>query len=482
MQYILLAPVLFPFILSIVLFLNKWEEKIRNRWIISGIIFNFLLLIFNVFIIKSNRIHVLKLNEFIDIYFEMDITGIVFCFLVSFLWILTAFYSIGYMHHERKPNRYFTFFTATLGVTIGIALSGNLITLYLFYELLTLFTFPLVIHAGNETALKAGYKYLIYSFGGAALSLFGMFMIFSKTQSLDFSPGGIIQPVYIKELPYYFMAYVLTFCGFGVKAGLVPFHSWLPSAMIAPTPVSALLHAVAVVKSGIFSLIRMSYFIFGPAVILLIKGNDLALIFILITILTGSFLAIHQKNLKKRLAYSTISQLGYIMLGLVVLNPDSFTGGMLHMIFHALIKITLFFCVGAIMHITGKTEIQEVQGLGKQLPILMWCFSLSAISLVGIPPTNGFVSKWYLATGSLQSGSFIIPVVLLLSALLTAGYLLPIITTAFFKPIPEGEPVYKEPSPSMLIPIIILTGIVLLTGLFPNPIINILDAIASSVI
>jgi len=312
--------------------------------------------------------------------------------------------------------------------------------------------------------------------------LFGMFMIFSKTQSLDFSPGGIIQPVYIKELPYYFMAYVLTFCGFGVKAGLVPFHSWLPSAMIAPTPVSALLHAVAVVKSGIFSLIRMSYFIFGPAVILLIKGNDLALIFILITILTGSFLAIHQKNLKKRLAYSTISQLGYIMLGLVVLNPDSFTGGMLHMIFHALIKITLFFCVGAIMHITGKTEIQEVQGLGKQLPILMWCFSLSAISLVGIPPTNGFVSKWYLATGSLQSGSFIIPVVLLLSALLTAGYLLPIITTAFFKPIPEGEPVYKEPSPSMLIPIIILTGIVLLTGLFPNPIINILDAIASSVI
>ncbi len=482
MQYLLLAPILFPFILSIVLLFNKWEEKIRNRWVLCGIIINFLLLIHNVFILKENRIHVLKLNEFIDIYIKMDTAGIVFCFLVSFLWILTSFYSIGYMHDERKQTRFFIFFTATLGVTNGIALSGNLITLYLFYELLTLFTFPLVIHAGNETALKAGYKYLIYSFGGAALSLFGMFMIFSKTQSLDFIPGGIIQPVFTKELSYYFMAYVLTFCGFGVKAGLVPFHSWLPSAMVAPTPVSALLHAVAVVKSGIFSLIRMSYFIFGPTVIMLIKGNDFALVFILITILTGSFLAIHQKNLKKRLAYSTISQLGYIMLGLVVFNPDSFAGGMLHMIFHAFIKITLFFCVGAIMHITGKTEIQEIQGLGKQLPILMWCFSLSAISLVGIPPTNGFVSKWFLAIGSLQTGSFVIPIVLLLSALLTAGYLLPIITTAFFKPIPAGESVYTEPSPFMLIPIIILTGIVLLTGLFPNPIINILDTIAISVI
>lgn len=482
MKIFLIAPIIFPFIIALILTFKKSNAAHRNRIIISGVTVNFLLLLFNVLFFKQTRIHILRFNEFVDIYFKIDAIGLVFCFLVSILWIFTSVYSISYMEHERKPERFFIFFTATLGVTVGISLSGNLITLYLFYELLTLFTFPLVIHAGSDEALKSGYKYLIYSFTGASFSLFGMFLIFSKTHSLDFIPGGIIESIQPNEIFYYFMAYVLLFIGFGVKAGLVPFHSWLPSAMVAPTPVSSLLHAVAVVKSGIFSLMRMTYFIFGPIAIVAIKGHHFALIFILLTILTGSFLAIHQNNLKRRLAYSTISQLGYIMLGLVVFNPNAFTGGMLHMLFHALIKITLFFCVGAIMHITHKTEISEIQGIGKQMPVLMWCFSLSAISLIGIPPTNGFVSKWYLATGGLQSGSIIIPIVLLLSALLTAGYFMPIISAAFFKPIPEDEPTYKDPPPMMLVPIIILTGIVLISGLFPNPIITVLNNISRSVI
>lgn len=477
----LTIPILFPFVVALVLAIRKYEPKTRNKVVIWGIFINFIFVVLNIFVFKNTRIHVLTLNELVDIYLKIDMIGLVFCFLVSILWIFTSIYSTEYMSHERKANRFFVFFTATLGVTIGISFSGNLITLYLFYELLTLVTFPLVIHAGNENALKSGYKYLIYSFAGAASSLFGMLLVFSKTQSLDFIAGGLIQSIDTQETIYYLTAYMLIFLGFGVKAGLVPFHSWLPSAMIAPTPVSALLHAVAVVKSGIFSLTRITYFIFGPLAIIAIKGNIFALIFILLTILTGSFLAIHQNNLKKRLAYSTISQLGYIMLGLVVFNPDSFAGGMLHMIFHALIKITLFFCVGAIMHITHKTEINEIQGLGKQQPKLMWCFSLSAISLIGIPPTNGFVSKWYLATGGLQYGSIMVPIVLLLSALLTAGYLFPIISTAFFKPIPEGEPSYKEPPSMMLIPIMVLTGIVLITGLFPNPIIDVLNIISHQI-
>lgn len=482
MKLFLIAPVFFPFLIALLLLMKKWDVKERNRLILSGVSINFLLLTLNILFLKQGRIHILKFNEFVDIYFKIDTLSVVFCFLVSLLWIFTSIYSISYMEHEKRTKRFFIFFIATLGVTVGISISGNLFTLYLFYELLTLCTFPLVIHVGNDAALKAGYKYLIYSFTGATFSLFGMFLIFSKTQSLDFIPGGVINAVNPDEVVYYFTAYALMFVGFGVKSGLVPLHSWLPSAMVAPTPVSALLHAVAVVKSGIFALIRMTYFIFGPAVIIAIKGNQFALIFILLTILTGSFLAIHQSNLKKRLAYSTISQLGYIMLGLVVFNPSALTGGILHMLFHALIKITLFFCVGAIMHLTHKTEIHEIQGLGKQMPMLMWCFSLSAISLIGIPPTNGFVSKWFLATGGLESGSIIIPIVLLLSALLTAGYLFPIISTAFFKPIPDGEPIYKDPPPMMLIPIMILTGFVLLTGLFPNPIINVLNVISHSVI
>lgn len=478
----LVAPIFFPFIIALILSFKEYTEKQRNFIVVSGAVINFLLLLLNAFVLKPSRIHLLRFNEFVDIYFKLDTISLVFSFLVSILWIFTAFYSIEYMCHERKPNRFFVFFYATLGVTIGISLSANLITLYLFYELLTLTTFPLVIYAGNAAALKAGYKYLIYSFTGAAFSLCGMLLIFCQTQSLDFIPGGILPQINADESLYYFIAYALMFLGFGVKAGLVPLHSWLPAAMIAPTPVSALLHAVAVVKSGIFSLIRITYFIFGPIAITAVKGDRFALIFILITILTGSFLAIHQSNLKKRLAYSTISQLGYIMLGLVVFNPNSFTGGMLHMVFHALIKITLFFCVGAIMHITGKTEIDEIQGLGKQMPRLMWCFSLSAISLIGIPPTNGFVSKWYLATGSLQNGDAIIAIALLLSALLTAGYLFPIISTAFFKPAPDNASDYNESQHKMLIiPIMILTAIILLTGLFPNPIINVLNSISQTI-
>ena len=479
---LILAPIIFPWILAAILFFAKFEGKLRNIYIISGIVLNFCLVLYNSLVLESTRIHILVINEFVDIYLKLDGIGLVFSFLVSILWIFTTIYTIEYMSHERKQNRFFVFFIATLGVTIGIASAGNMITLYLFYELLTLFTFPLVIHNGDKKALKGGYKYLVYSFTGAAFSLFGMLLFFSKTHSLDFMAGGIIDSIASEDKLYFLVSYVLMFMGFGVKAAVVPFHAWLPSAMVAPTPVSALLHAVAVVKSGIFSLVRTTYFLFGPALILAIRGNVFVLVFVLITILTGSFLALHQTNLKKRLAYSTISQLGYIMLGLTIFNETAFIGGMLHMIFHALIKITLFFCVGAIMHHMHKTEITEIQGIGKQAPVLMWCFSLCAISLIGLPPTSGFVSKWYLATGGLEAGSVLVPIVLLLSALLTAGYLFPIISTAFFKPVPEGAEPVTEPPKMMLIPIVVLTGIVLLTGLFPNPIINVLSDISKAVI
>jgi multicomponent Na+:H+ antiporter subunit D len=479
---LILLPVFFPFITAITIAVMKFKEKTRNIFASICIILNFIFVVCIFSILGKNEIHVFKLNEFLDIYFKIDKLSILFSLLVSILWIFTAFYSMEYMKHEGKENRFFTFFIATLGVTLGIAFSGNLITLYAFYEFLTLSTFPLVIHTDSKAALASGKKYLIYSFGGATLVLLGMILLFSVTQNTNFAPHGILPALSSDNRSIYLISYTVMFLGFGVKAALVPFHSWLPAAMVAPTPVSSLLHAVAVVKSGVFALIRMSFYIFGVEIIRWLHINIFLSILIVLSILLGSFLALHQENLKKRLAYSTISQLGYILLGIVILNQDAFVGGLLHLINHAVIKIVLFFCVGAIMYTTHKTEMSQIRGIGKQMPITMGCFAIAAISLIGIPPTNGFVSKWALAQGGITAGKMIFPAILLLSALLTALYLLPVITEAFFKKSEEKEVVIKEAPKKMLIPIVGITIIIVLLGLFPNVVMSFVEEIAAELI
>jgi multicomponent Na+:H+ antiporter subunit D len=388
-----------------------------------------------------------------------------------------------YMKHEGKEKKFFGFFITTLGVTLGIAFSGNLITLYLFYELLTLVTFPLVIHSGSREALQSGKKYLIYSFAGATIVLMGMLILFSLTNNLAFVPGGILGGNVLENKNMYFVIYLSMFIGFGVKAAVVPFHSWLPEAMVAPTPVSSLLHAVAVVKSGIFAIARVTYYIFGAAAVKDTGANRYLIVLVIISILMGSFLALHQENLKKRLAYSTISQLGYILLGILLLNENAFTGALMHLLNHAVIKITLFFCVGTIMYTTGKKNISEINGIGKTMPITMMCFTISSISLVGIPPTNGFISKWLLAEGSLLEGKVGFPVILLVSALLTAMYLFPIITAAFFKKADENTEIHgnREAPLKMLIPIVCITAVTVFLGLFPNYVLDFIRDIASKV-
>ena len=473
MKLLILTPIIFPILSGI--YIRFSDEKKTNRTLILSAFINLFLTLICVFLIHDEKLTILKFNEIINLYFMPDVLGKIFAVLVSTLWIFTTFYSIDYMGHEKKLKSYSMFFMMTQGITISIAFSGNLITLYLFYELLTLVTFPLVIQTGTDEALKIGKKYLIYSFVGATFVLFGLVLLYSQLGTLDFKPGGIVGNLENIDSSYYLMVYLLLFLGLGVKAALVPFHSWLPAAMVAPTPVSALLHAVAVVKSGIFSLMRMTYYVLGWELIEKIGGNKYTLILVLVSILMGSFLAMSQQNLKKRLAYSTISQLGYIMLGLVVFDKSSFTGGILHMIFHATTKITLFFCVGAIMHYEHKTDLDEIQGIGKRMPITMTCFTISSICLIGIPPTNGFVSKWYLAIGGLETGNFVVPIMLLLSALLTAGYLIPIVSTAFFRGAPSTEVETREPGNFMLIPIVILTAINVIVGIMPNLLINIID-------
>lgn len=479
-----LIPILFPMVMAIFIGFGKFKENIRN---FIAAITVFLNLFFIIYILKTKGTAffvVLNMNKFLDVYLKIDKLSMLFSILVSVLWIFTSFYSMEYMKHEGKEDRFFSFFLVTLGVTLGISFSGNLVTLYLFYELLTLVTFPLVIHSGTKGALKSGRKYLIYSFVGATFVLLGMMMLFSVTKSLDFYPKGIIKDFNLNKT-LISTSYIVMFLGFGVKAALVPFHSWLPEAMVAPTPVSSLLHAVAVVKSGAFALIRITYYVFGAEIVKQIYGRKYLLLFVTISILMGSFLALHQNNLKKRLAYSTISQLGYILLGILILNKDSLVGGLLHLINHAVIKITLFFCVGIIMYTRGKTDINEIKGIGKEMPYTMWCFTISSISLVGIPPTNGFVSKWYLAQGGLLEGKVVFPAILLISALLTAMYLFPIITAAFFKKDEEQKNEekieIKEAPMKMLLPIILITCITIILGLYPNPVLNFLFEISKEV-
>jgi multicomponent Na+:H+ antiporter subunit D len=343
--------------------------------------------------------------------------------------------------------------------------------LYIFYELLTVSTFPLVIFRGTDEALSLGGKYLIYSFIGSTFVLVGMSVYFHYVGNLNFSPlSEVTYSGYQMIVSYFFI-----FMGFAVKAALVPFHSWLPSAMIAPTPVSALLHAVAVVKSGIFGMIRLNYYLFGAGFLQShMNLQTLLLVMIAISIMVGAFLAYHQQNLKKRLAYSTISQLGYIMMGIVMSNGLALTGALLHFVNHAVIKMSLFFCVGSLYKNAKVTDFDEVDGLGKLMPFTFIAFIISTISIMGLPPTNGFVSKWYLSMGAIEQGRLIFVFVMLLSAFMTTIYLLPVGINAFFKPIVATCAV-KQIDMSMRIPIAVLVFLCLFLGLFPNPILQFID-------
>ncbi|HHY91182.1 MAG TPA: monovalent cation/H+ antiporter subunit D family protein [Clostridiales bacterium] len=427
-----------------------------------------------------------NLSDILSIYFHIDKLSILFALLVSVLWIFTTFYSQVYMTHEGKEVQFFSFYLITLGVTMGIAFSGNLFTLYIFYELLTLSTFPLVIHSGSREALQSGKKYLIYSFGGATIVLFGMILLGAIGSDMYFIENGFSNKMhFISENQQHLLqiAYGAMFLGFGVKAAIVPFHSWLPEAMVAPTPVSALLHAVAVVKSGVFALLRISYYIFGAEIVRGFEITQYISILIILTILMGSLLATAQKNLKKRLAYSTISQLGYILLGIILLNPDALSGGLLHLVNHAVIKITLFFCVGAIYFMTGYKTMDEIKGIGRKMPVTMCCFGVASISLIGIPPTNAFASKWLLVLGGISENKMIFSAILLLSAFFSAVYLLPILFTAFFQKSQDASMEENlDPSQKMLIPIVALTGIVLILGLFPNPVLGFIKGITQTIV
>jgi formate hydrogenlyase subunit 3/multisubunit Na+/H+ antiporter MnhD subunit len=383
----------------------------------------------------------------IGLTFRADPLGILFGLLASGLWVITSFYSIGYMRglDEHDQTRYFAAFAASLSTAIAVAFAGNLVTLFIAYELLTVATYPLVAHDETGEARAAGRKYLAYTFVGGVAVLAGTVLVFWLAGDTAFAGGGIDSLATAAESDPALarLAFALLAGGFGVKAALMPVHSWLPDAMVAPTPVSGLLHAVAVVKSGVFGIARVTLEVFGPETVQSLGiGLPLAAV-AAVTLLTASVIALRQDNLKRRLAYSTISQLSYIVLGLGVLSPAAITGGLLHIPAHAFMKLTLFFCAGAIHVETHTDDISNMAGIGKRMPLTMAAFAVAAAGMAGIPLLAGFVSKWYLLIGSVaapETGSAIFAVALLVSGMLNIAYFWPIVYQAFFEsPGASGE-------------------------------------------
>ncbi|MCC7263219.1 MAG: monovalent cation/H+ antiporter subunit D family protein [Candidatus Latescibacteria bacterium] len=409
----------------------------------------------------------------LSIALRADSLSMIFAVAASGLWVLTVFYAAGYMRglEEHAQTRFNTCFALALFGAIGCAFADNLLTLYLFYEIVSICTYPLVAHHQDEESYEGARKYLVYLTTTAkGLVLPAMVGIYVLSGTLDFATNiqtGILPPAAHHTLVT--VLYVCCILGFA-KNGIMPLHNWLPSAMVAPTPVSALLHAVAVVKVGVFSTVRVMLYVFGVDTMDTLGLGLPTAYFVSITILAASIIALSKDNLKARLAYSTVSQLSYIVLGVALLKPAGIAGGLLHIANHAFAKITLFFCAGAIYVATHKKEISQMSGLGRTMPFTFGAFALAALSMIGAPPVGGFVSKWYMVLGALDAGSLGILAVLLASTLLNAAYFVPVVYSAFFGKVPAGEEGHHhgEAPLAMLIPLTLTALISVIIGFYPD--------------
>jgi len=425
----------------------------------------------------------------LDLYLRVDNLGRLFALVADAVWLICGFYAFEYMKHEQEEKRFFGFYVMVFGILHALTFSGNMVTFYLFYELMTLLSVPLILHNRSRDAIKGGLKYLFYSLFGAYMVLFGLFFLNRFADSFNFVPGGTLNMAAVSgnEGLMRVIAFSMIL-GFSVKGGMFPLHAWLPTAHpVAPAPASAVMSGI-IVKMGVLGMIRVVYYLVGPE---FIRGTWVQTAWMslsLVTVFMGSMLAYREKIMKKRLAYSTVSQASYILFGLSLLQPQAMTGALLHVVFHAVIKSCLFLSAGAIIYKTHKTNVEELRGIGKEMPVAIWCYTFASAALIGIPPASGFISKWHLAAGALASGigvfSWLGPVVLLTSALLTAGYLLPVTVNGF---LPGADYDYaalekKEPNLTMLLPLMILAVLAMALGLFPNPLTAYISRIAAGVL
>lgn len=461
------------FLAALLVACSRKYPNVRETWSTLGSVIMFGLVISMVPGVLKGTVYewsLFSLTDTIGFTVRTDTAGMIFACLASLLWIPINFYSIGYMrnNHETEQTGYFASFAVCMAATLGIALSSNLLTFFVFYETLTIFSYPLVLHERNEEALDASRKYLAYTLVSGQLFLAGTVGVYCISGTMDFKAGGFLDismaPVWVLQL-----LFILMIMAGSVKAAVMPLHGWLPAAMVAPTPVSALLHAVAVVKTGAFAVLRIIGFVFGPKLLSQLGTADVLAWMAALTILMSSFIALKQDNLKRRLAFSTIGQLSYIVLGASLLTPLAIKGAYLHLVAHALMKITLFMCAGCIIVRTHLHEISEMNGIGRRMPVTMGCFAIASLGVAGMPFIIGFISKWNLALGAIQAGKPLFVVVWVASALLAMAYLMPVVRMAFFKPEPAEDPRhYGSISYSMLIPICFTALLAVVLGCDPE--------------
>ncbi len=468
---------LFPIIGGLILpLLNKIQN--RNTRLGLVVLVQAIEAILGIMVILGDEISTgsFTLVDQISVGFTADTLAKFFVALVIVGWTLVTLYACVYMKHEENEMRFFLFMFLSEGAMLGAALSENLVSMYVFYEMVTLFSMPLVLHSLSKESVAAAKKYLYYSVAGAFLALFGIFVLATNSSTLSFVSGGVD----ITASPLVLAGVFTMLLGFGAKAGLFPMHGWLPTAHpVAPAPASALLSGL-IAKAGVLAIIRTVFYIVGTDALTGTWVQTVALSFALLTVLMGSMMAYLEKGFKKRLAFSTVSQISYVLTGLFFFTDDGMHGALWQIVFHAVVKIGLFLCAGAVIFMYGKTEVKDLKGLGKKMPITFTCFTVLSLSLIGIPPTGGFYSKWYIATAALNADlgalSYLAPIILLISAILTAAYLLLISIDAFLGK-EETETEKKREPLLMVIPIIVLTVIAVTGGIFSLATSNILASV-----
>lgn len=481
--------VLIPFLTGIAIPLLPFAKHGHMMAFMEGLILLNSVLVFGLLLHRpEGSFAIVKFTGDLTLSFRIDGMSMVFGGLVAALWPLATLYSFEYMKHEKNERIFFMFYTITYGVTLGIAFAEDLVTMYFFYELLTLVTVPLVMHTLTREAILASRKYLYYSLGGAAFGFIGMIFVIVYSNSPDFVLGGSLDLTKIGwRTDILLFVYVLAFLGFGVKAAVCPFNSWLPDAGVAPTPVTALLHAVAVVKAGAFAIIRLTYYCFGVEFLRGTWAQTVVMAIVIFTIVYGCSRAVKETHIKRRLAFSTISNLSYILFGVTIMTPLGMVGALSHMVFHAVMKICSFFCAGAVMYKTGRSYVHQLDGFGRRMPCVFGIFTVSALALMGVPGLCGFISKWNLASAAVASDNplaFVGIGALLISALLTAIYMLSIVIRAFF---PAKDFDYEtiadveDPNWYMLLPLSLFVVAIVVFGLYSAPIVEFFTKIADGV-
>ena len=478
---LLLFPILFPVLGGVVLLV--WPsvgKKFQSFYTAGVLIINGLIVGTLCFNGAGKRLDLFEFIPGVRISFHLDGLGMFFGIFVSIIWILVGCYSFSYMEKEEHQTRFYGFFLIVAGVLMGIYEAGNLITMYVFYEMMTLCSLPLVLHEQTHEAIMAGLKYLFYSFFGAFMALAGILFLNAHGMDFTFVAGGGQMGNLMGHRELFLVILFLMLMGFGVKAGLFPFQGWLPTAHpVAPAPASAVLSGV-IAKSGVFAIIRVIFYLFGAEFMRDTWVQEVFLTLTVITVFMGSMLAFWEKSFKKRLAYSTVSQISYILFGIGLLNKTALTGSLLHVLCHALIKNGLFLTAGTCIVMFGYRSVDDLDGIGKKLPWIFAAYTVMSLGLTGIPPVGGFLSKWYLAEGALDTGIRIFgwlgPVVLLVSAVLTAGYLLPITAKGYF----NGKEEKRQKAPVLQsVPILVLGVMILMVGLFPDRLVEFFYSLAS---